>query len=63
MCLEATGFDISKYTFVVDWYANYKREHPKLWEIVEKGLKEFAGYVKNPPDLSHLDHPIHPPKK
>lgn len=63
MCLEAIDFDIKQYQFVTEWYANYKKENPELWQIVEKGMKEFAGYAKNPPDLSHIDHPIHPTKR
>lgn len=60
MCLEAIEFDISEYQLVSEWYATYKKENPELWSIVEIGMKEFAGYAKNPPDLSHLDHHVHP---
>lgn len=62
MCLEAINFDITDYKFITEWYTNYKQENPKLWQIVETGMKEFAGYVKNPPDLSHINHPLHPTK-
>ncbi|XP_030760482.1 glutathione S-transferase 1 isoform X1 [Sitophilus oryzae] len=63
MCLEAINFDISDYTFVKTWYANYKEEYPELWKLVEGGMKEISAFEKNPPDLSHMVHPIHPVRK
>jgi len=63
MCLEAIGFDFSKYALVSKWYSTYKREFPELWSIVEVGMKEITEFEKNPPDLSHMDHPIHPVRK
>lgn len=56
MGLEVICFDISKYQFVSEWYANYKRENPELWQIVEKGMKEFPGYIENPSELNHSIH-------
>lgn len=63
MCLEAINFDISAYPLIQKWYATYKKEYPELWEIVAGGMKEIAEFEKNPPDLSHMDHPIHPVRK
>lgn len=63
MCLEAINFDISKYPLIKNWYATYKKEYPELWEIVEGGMKEISEFEKNPPDLSHMEHPIHPVRK
>ncbi|XP_018564199.1 glutathione S-transferase 1-1 [Anoplophora glabripennis] len=60
MCLEAINFDISPYPLVKNWYENYKKEYPHLWSIVEEGMKEIEEFERNPPDLSHMDHPIHP---
>ncbi|XP_019874038.1 glutathione S-transferase 1-1 [Aethina tumida] len=62
MCLEAINFDFSKYDLVTKWYQTYKKEYPELWAIVEGGMKEISEFEKNPPDLSHMDHPIHPTK-
>lgn len=63
MCLEAIGFDTTPYPLVERWYASFKREHPELWGIAEEGMKEIAAFEKNPPDLSHMEHPIHPVRK
>ncbi|KAK4880932.1 hypothetical protein RN001_004251 [Aquatica leii] len=63
MCLEAIKFDISSYPLVHNWYETFKREHPELWAIAEKGMAEIAEFEKNPPDLTHLNHPIHPARK
>lgn len=60
MCLEAIDFDITDYPLVQKWYDNYKQEYPELWTVVEVGLKEINAFEKNPPDLSHMVHPIHP---
>ncbi|EEB14872.1 GSTD1-5 protein, putative [Pediculus humanus corporis] len=69
---DAINFDFSPYTkvynprdqmlinvWVVEWYSRFKKEYPELWEIAEKGMKEIENFNKNPPDLSHLNHPIH----
>ncbi|CAG9818064.1 unnamed protein product [Phaedon cochleariae] len=63
MCLEAINFDIKSWPLVDKWYRTYKSENPKLWKIVEGGMKEIAEFEKNPPDLSHMDHPIHPVRR
>ncbi|KAK9874708.1 hypothetical protein WA026_005527 [Henosepilachna vigintioctopunctata] len=63
MCLEAINFDFSKYVLVDKWYKTYKKEYPELWSIVESGMLEISAFEKNPPDLSHMSHPIHPIRK
>lgn len=63
MCLEAINFSISQYPYVERWYTTYKKENPQLWAIVDGGMKEIAEFEKNPPDLSHMSHPIHPVRK
>lgn len=63
MCLEAINFDVSGYPLIVKWYETFKKEYPELWAIAEGGMKEISEFEKNPPDLSHMDHPIHPVKK
>lgn len=63
MCLEAIDFDIRNYPLVLKWYKTFKEEYPELWEIAAVGMKEISEFEKNPPDLSHMDHPIHPVRK
>ncbi|XP_055616501.1 glutathione S-transferase 1-1 isoform X3 [Toxorhynchites rutilus septentrionalis] len=63
MCLEAINFDIEKYSLVKVWYHNFKKEYPELWAICATGMAEIREFEKNPPDLSGLNHPIHPIKK
>ncbi|KAK6616999.1 hypothetical protein RUM44_005356 [Polyplax serrata] len=59
LCLEAINFSLSSYPKVMEWYQRFKNDFPSLWEIADKGMKEIEGFNKNPPDLSHLKHPIH----
>lgn len=47
-------FQISK------WYATFKKEYPELWELAAVDMNDLKMHAKNPPDLSHMDHPIHP---
>lgn len=63
MCLEAINFDLGPYPLVAKWYATFKAEYPELWAITEGGMKEISAFEKNPPDLSHMVHPIHPIRK
>jgi glutathione S-transferase len=63
MCLEAINFPFDKFTRVKSWYENFKQEFPELWEIADGAMKEIAFFEKNPPDLSDMNHPIHPIKK
>lgn len=61
--LEAIGFSLKEYPLVDKWYATFKKEYPEHWAIVEVALKEVAEFEKNPPNIAHLNHPIHPTKK
>lgn len=61
--LEAIDFDLKDYKLIQKWYTSFKADHADLWAIAEGGLKELAHFEKNPPDLSHMDHPIHPIRK
>ncbi|KAJ8724542.1 hypothetical protein PYW08_016016 [Mythimna loreyi] len=63
MCLEVIGFDFSQYKNVTKWYNDFKKTHPELWSITEEGTKIIKFCIDNPPDLSHLNHPIHPARK
>ncbi|XP_023943781.1 glutathione S-transferase 1-1 [Bicyclus anynana] len=63
MTMEAIDFDFSKYKKVSKWYSDFKNNHPELWKISEGAMKEVQYFVKNPPDLTHLNHPIHPARK
>ncbi|XP_055386634.1 glutathione S-transferase 1-1 [Condylostylus longicornis] len=63
ICLEAIDFKLDEYPLIKKWYATFKAENPQLWEIAEGGMKEIAFFEKNPPDLSAMNHPIHPIKK
>lgn len=63
MCLEAIGFQLDSWPYVVKWYENFKQKHPDLWEIAAGGMREISHFEKHPPDLSDMDHPIHPVRK
>ena len=63
MCLEAIDFSIDKYPLVKKWYETFKQENPSLWEICQGGRNEITEFNINPPDLSHMVHPIHPIRK
>nr|QLI62203.1 glutathione S-transferase 7 [Streltzoviella insularis] len=63
MTLEAIGFDFSKYAKIHKWYDDFKKNHPNLWKISDEAMKEIQNFAANPPDLSHLNHPIHPARK
>ncbi|XP_071440215.1 glutathione S-transferase 1-like isoform X3 [Hetaerina americana] len=62
-CLEAIHFNLSQYPEVAKWYENFKNENPKLWSIVLPGMEEVRAFESNPPNLSHIAHPIHPTSK
>lgn len=62
-CLEAIGFSFEKFTLIKTWYETFKRENPDIWAIDEGGMKIIQEFEKNPPDLSKLNHPIHPVRK
>ncbi|XP_063243439.1 glutathione S-transferase 1 [Bacillus rossius redtenbacheri] len=63
MCLEAINFDVSPYPRVARWYADFKGDFPSLWRVAERGMKEIRQFDRDPPDLSGLNHPIHPTSK
>ena len=60
MCLEAIQFPLAQFPRLIKWYETFKRNHPDLWEIAARGMRQIIEFEKNPPDLSHMDHPIHP---
>ncbi|KAG8223829.1 hypothetical protein J437_LFUL003717 [Ladona fulva] len=62
-CLEAIHFNISSYPLVAKWYDTFKNENPQLWAVVQPGMMEVRAFEQNPPDLSHIAHPIHPTLK
>ncbi|CAL8104449.1 unnamed protein product [Orchesella dallaii] len=45
------------------WLQHFQEEHPDLWTIAKEGLDGLSYYNKNPRDMSHLKHPIHPVRK
>lgn len=61
--LEATGYSFAHYPLVHNWYATFKRENPELWAVAQTAVDEIAHYEQNPPDLSKLNHPLHPVRK
>ncbi|CAH1635569.1 unnamed protein product [Spodoptera littoralis] len=63
MAMEVTDFDFSKYKRITKWYNDFKKNQPKLWSITAEGMRLMRKCVENPPDLSHLNHPIHPARK
>ncbi|XP_059053533.1 glutathione S-transferase 1-1 [Achroia grisella] len=60
MTLEAIDFDFSKYKRISKWYNDFKQNYPDLWKISEDAMKIIQHFAANPPDLSKLNHPIHP---
>lgn len=63
LSLESINFDFKDYPLIQNWYKTFKQEYPELWEIAESGMKIIAEFEKNPPNLTKLDHPLHPPRK
>ena len=63
ICLEGINFPFDKFTLVKKWYENFKKENPQEWAIAEGGMKIIQDMEKNPPDLSKLNHPVHPVRK
>lgn len=64
VCLEGIGFDFGRsYPLVMKWYENFKKENPNEWAVAEEGMKVIQDIEKNPPDLSKLNHPVHPVRK
>lgn len=63
ICLEGIDFNFDQFTLVKKWYENFKIENPNEWAIAEEGLKIIQDINKNPPDLSKLNHPVHPVRR
>lgn len=63
MCLEVIKFNLKEYERINAWYETFKKEYPELWEVAAGGLKELIEFENNPPDLTGMNHPIHPIRK
>ncbi|XP_060802045.1 glutathione S-transferase 1-1 [Amyelois transitella] len=63
MTLEAVDIDFSKYKRITKWYNDFKSNYPDLWKISADAMNVIQYFAANPPDLSHLNHPIHPARK
>ncbi|CRK88331.1 CLUMA_CG002110, isoform A [Clunio marinus] len=63
MCLEAIGVAFDKYSLVQKWYENFKQERPDEWSVAKEAMKVLEEINLRPPDLSKLNHPIHPVRK
>nr|WJR88240.1 glutathione S-transferase [Agrotis ipsilon] len=63
MALEVIDFDFSQYKRVTKWYNDFKKNHPDLWSVTEEGIRLMKICAANQPDLSHLNHPLHPARK
>lgn len=63
ICLEGIKFDLSGWPLVKKWYENFKTEQPEFWKIAEETLKWVIHFENNAPDMSQMNHPIHPKKK
>lgn len=60
LTLEATEIEFNDYPLVSAWYETFKSENPELWEIGQAGVDAINKIYKNPPDVSEMNHPIHP---
>lgn len=63
MCLEGIDFDFSEFPTVKKWYSTFKKEQPEFWALTEEFMKWVKHFEQNPPDMSKMNHPIHPKKK
>ncbi|XP_014482615.1 PREDICTED: glutathione S-transferase 1 [Dinoponera quadriceps] len=63
MCLEAIDFKLDAWPLVAKWYDNFKQKYPDLWKIAQEVMEELSYAEKHPPDLSEIEHPIHPTRK
>lgn len=63
VCLEGIDYAFDNFPLVTEWYKNFKINCPKEWAVAESGLKVIQDIEKNPPDLSKLNHPVHPVRK
>lgn len=62
-CLEAIKVPFGNFTLISRWYETFKRENPSEWAVAEEAMKIIEDFEKNPPDLSKLNHPVHPVRK
>lgn len=63
VCLEGIAFPFDKFARVKTWYETFKKENPDVWGVADDVVKIIQEIEKNPPDLSKLNHPIHPVRK
>lgn len=61
--LEGTGYRFDHYPLVTKWYNTFKTENPDVWEVGQINVNQIAEFERNPPNLSKLNHPLHPPRK
>lgn len=61
--LESCKIPFDEYPLVSAWYDTFKGENPELWEIGQAGVDAINEIYKNPPDVSEMNHPIHPMRK
>jgi len=62
IALDAMEYDFKPFPEVLSWYKNFQSSQVKLWDVAKEGLAGLTYYNKNPRDLSHLNHPLHPTK-
>lgn len=58
--LEVIDFDLTPYPKIKSWYGGFKQNHGDLWALANVGMEELKSFEKNPPDLSQIQHPLHP---
>lgn len=63
ICLTAIGFELTEWPAVKKWYETFQAEQAPFWELADKVRKEIEDFNANPPDLSHMNHPLHPTRK
>jgi glutathione S-transferase len=63
LCLEGISFNFDQFTRIKAWYENFKVACPSEWAVAKTGLDVIKDIEKNPPDLSKLNHPVHPVRK
>lgn len=61
--LEACEIPFDEYPLVTTWYDTFKSENPELWEVGQAGVDAINDIYNNPPDVSQMNHPIHPMRK
>lgn len=61
--LEACEIPFDEYTLVTTWYDTFKTEYPELWEIGQVAVDAINEIYNNPPDVSQMNHPLHPKRK